>query len=95
MVLQFADDRTQPITLILDASELRGMTHALGDEQRAERVGIGGEINGVERHVTRCSALGMRRQSFARVGRRRESPCRSLLRRVGRSDAAQTQCLQR
>jgi hypothetical protein len=35
MALQFVDDRVQPIALIRDTGDLLGMTHTLGDEQRA------------------------------------------------------------
>lgn len=62
------------------------MTRALGDEQRAQRLGIGREIIGVERHAIRCSALLTHLQSFGCVRRRRESPCRRLLRRLRDSD---------
>jgi len=64
MALQFVDDCAQPIALIRDTGDLLSMTHALGDEQRAQRFGIGREIIDIERHAVRCSALVAWFQSF-------------------------------
>jgi hypothetical protein len=67
MALQFADDGAQPIALARDAGDLFGMTRTLGEDQRAERLGITGEIVGViERHDTGVTLPGFSPKRRAR-----------------------------
>src|SRR5579864_9586577 len=74
--LQFSDDLAQPLILILDAGELRGVCRSFGQQQVTQLFGVGGKVL----HGFRYGTAPDRHGSRLCKADSRESLCRSSLR---------------